>query len=56
MEDRFPGADIPRPPHWSGLRVVPDRFEFWQEAPFRLHDRTIFTRDGDDWARARLYP
>ncbi len=56
MEDRFPGADIPRPPHWSGLRVVPDRFEFWQEAPFRLHDRTIFTRDGDGWARARLYP
>ncbi len=56
LERRYPGDDIPRPPHWSGYRVLPSRFEFWQEAPFRLHDRTVFTRDGGGWAASKLYP
>jgi pyridoxamine 5'-phosphate oxidase len=53
---QYPGEDIPRPPHWSGTRVVPSRFEFWQDMPFRLHDRTIFTRQGDGWATTKLFP
>ncbi len=55
-EARFEGADIPRPPHWSGYRVRPDRFEFWQEMPFRLHDRTIYTSGADGWELTKLYP
>jgi pyridoxamine 5'-phosphate oxidase len=52
----YPGEDIPRPPHWSGYRVLPSRIEFWQAMPFRLHDRTIFTRDGDGWTTEKLFP
>ena len=56
-EARYPGEDIPRPPHWHGYRVIPERFEFWQSMPFRLHDRTLFTRDaGGDWKSGKLYP
>jgi pyridoxamine 5'-phosphate oxidase len=55
-EQRFPGEDIPRPPHWSGYRVVPERFEFWQDMPFRLHDRSIFSREGSGWAQSKLFP
>jgi pyridoxamine 5'-phosphate oxidase len=56
MEARFPGEPIPRPPHWSGFRVTPATFEFWQDMPFRLHDRLVFTRLDDAWERTRLYP
>ncbi len=56
LEARFPGDDIPRPPHWSGFRVRPDSFEFWQDMPYRLHDRTVFTRAGDGWTTEKLYP
>ncbi len=57
FEEKFPGEDIPRPPHWSGYRVLPDRFEFWQNMPFRLHDRTIFERAaGGGWTRGKLFP
>jgi pyridoxamine 5'-phosphate oxidase len=57
FEDKFPGEDIPRPPHWHGYRVLPDRFEFWQNMPYRLHDRTIFDRAPDGgWTRGKLFP
>jgi pyridoxamine 5'-phosphate oxidase len=57
FEEVYPGEDIPRPPHWSGYRVLPDRFEFWQNMPFRLHDRTIFEREPKGgWTRGKLFP
>jgi pyridoxamine 5'-phosphate oxidase len=57
FEEKYPGEDIPRPPHWSGYRVLPDRFEFWQNMPFRLHDRTIFEREPmGGWTRGKLFP
>ncbi|MEZ5891065.1 MAG: pyridoxamine 5'-phosphate oxidase [Xanthobacteraceae bacterium] len=49
---------VPRPPHWRGYRLQPSLIEFWQDRPFRLHDRIAFTRDGADapWTKTRLYP
>jgi pyridoxamine 5'-phosphate oxidase len=49
---------VPRPPNWSGYRIVPLSIEFWQERPFRLHDRIAFTRSQPDaaWSKTRLYP
>ena len=47
---------VPRPANWSGFRLSPERIEFWQERPFRLHDRVLFTRDGDTWQKQRLFP
>lgn len=55
-EARFDGKDVPRPPHWSGFRVVPERIEFWYGARFRLHERACYTRDGETWSVTALYP
>jgi pyridoxamine 5'-phosphate oxidase len=46
----------PRPPHWGGYRLVPDRFEFWQGRRSRLHDRLAYRLDADRWVRERLAP
>lgn len=54
--ERFSNADVPRPSHWSGFRLVPRYIEFWQERPFRLHDRLVFTREGEGWSIRQLYP
>ena len=55
-EAKFLTGAVPRPPHWSGFRVVPDDIELWVAGAFRLHDRTLFTRDGDRWTSRKLYP
>jgi pyridoxamine 5'-phosphate oxidase len=56
-EAKYPDDEIPRPPHWSGYRIVPDRFEFWQNMPFRLHDRTVYTKSPENgWTVSKLYP
>ena len=57
MEAKYPGEAIPRPPYWSGYRVLPSRFEFWQDMPFRLHDRTIYERDAAGrWVQSKIFP
>lgn len=53
---RFEEQDVPRPNHWTGWRVIPKSVEFWRDRPFRLHDRVLFERDGEDWSRRRLWP
>jgi pyridoxamine 5'-phosphate oxidase len=53
---KFNIGDIPRPEHWSGFRIAPDRFEFWREGRFRLHERIIYTHGEEGWATERLFP
>jgi pyridoxamine 5'-phosphate oxidase len=56
-EERFAGdGDVPRPPHWGGYRIVPSRIEFWKGRSNRMHDRIVYTRDGDAWVVDRLQP
>jgi pyridoxamine 5'-phosphate oxidase len=53
---RFPGENVPLPPHWGGLRLVPEAYEFWEHGDDRLHDRVRYERDGEGWRRERLAP
>jgi pyridoxamine 5'-phosphate oxidase len=53
---RFGIGDVPRPPFWSGFRVVPERIEFWMQKPFRRHQRILYTRSANGWPREWLYP
>jgi pyridoxamine 5'-phosphate oxidase len=55
---KFAVGTVPRPPYWVGYRIVPQEIEFWQERPFRLHDRVAFTRINPTapWTKTRLYP
>jgi pyridoxamine 5'-phosphate oxidase len=57
MQARFEGEDVPRPPRWSGFRLIPERIEFWSDRPHRLHERRLFTRRSDGgWDEGLLYP
>ncbi|OJU12049.1 MAG: pyridoxamine 5'-phosphate oxidase [Caulobacterales bacterium 68-7] len=53
---KFGIRKVPRPPHWSGFRLVPQSFEFWRDRPFRLHERLVFERGAQGWGTTRLYP
>jgi pyridoxamine 5'-phosphate oxidase len=56
FEQCFEGQPVPRPPHWSGYRVVPDRIEFWYGAEFRLHERYCYELQEGTWRKRMLYP
>lgn len=56
VDEKYGDAPIPRPANWSGFRVLPKAIEFWQDRPYRLHDRAVWTRDGNGWNVTRLYP
>jgi pyridoxamine 5'-phosphate oxidase len=56
VKRRFDGGSVPRPPHWGGYRVVPERIEFWSDRPYRLHERRLFTRQDRGWSEGLLYP
>jgi pyridoxamine 5'-phosphate oxidase len=57
LERTYPdGSPVPRPPHWGGYRVVPERIEFWQGRRGRLHDRLLYVREDEGWRRLRLAP
>lgn len=57
LDEQYPGdTPIPRPAHWGGTIIRPQRIEFWQEGLYRLHSRVLYTRDGGGWNRTMLYP
>ncbi len=53
---KYDGLLVPRPPRWSGFRVVPQQIEFWQDVDFRHHERTLYIRSGNGWTTGMLYP
>jgi len=53
---KYAVSSVPRPDHWSGFRLLPSWIEFWENRPFRLHDRSLYHRQGDGWRTEKLYP
>ena len=53
---KFGVGEVPRPPHWSGFRVAPELIEFWSDGKFRLHERVVYNRDGENWTTERQFP
>tara|TARA_B100001250_G_scaffold12625_1_gene11006 strand:+ start:357 stop:959 length:603 start_codon:yes stop_codon:yes gene_type:complete len=56
FEMKYKDKDIPRPSHWNGYLVMPNLIEFWQEMPFRVHDRVLYFKSDDSWKIKKLYP
>ena len=56
LTEKYNEQPVPRPPHWSGYRLAPERIEFWMEQPDRLHERWVYTRERDGWKVALLAP
>ena len=56
ISENFANQDVPRPPFWSGFRLVPQKIEFWQEGEFRIHQRDLYTKSGNGWEVTKLYP
>jgi pyridoxamine 5'-phosphate oxidase len=56
LEREYKGREIDRPPYWGGLRIAPERFEFWQGRPNRIHDRIVYVQNGAVWKVERLAP
>lgn len=56
LTKQYEGQTVPRPPHWSGFRLAPDRLEFWKAHPFRLHWREVYERSGNGWTKSELFP
>ena len=56
VRERFGSGEVPRPPRWSGFRLIPDRIEFWADRAHRLHERRLFTRSPEGWNEGLLYP
>ena len=56
LEEKYAGQEVPRPPHWVGYVLSPERVEFWWQREFRLHDRFCYTLEQDRWVKQRLYP
>lgn len=56
FEQRFAGGPVPRPPHWGGFVLAPQRIEFWHGADFRLHERVLYRHDAQGWTKRLLYP
>ena len=56
LAEEHEGRDVPRPPHWWGYRIVPERIEFWTDRPHRLHERRLFTLGDGGWSEGLLYP
>lgn len=56
MTRKFDGKEVPRPPHWRGYRVLHRHVEFWQERPYRLHERLVYDRAGNGWEKGWIFP